>query len=67
MPGFGAASRIEDSGKYRALRTTQHKESGFWSSLQLCLANIARLNICRSLKPIPPSLLAFVIVSQLTQ
>ena len=42
-------------GKYLAFKTFAQRESGFVLSLKHCLANIARLNEYRSLKPVKVS------------
>ena len=57
----GLATRTSPPGKYLAPRTRAHKESGFNKNLQLCFANIAKLNVCISLILILHSLLAQLI------
>ena len=53
MPGFSVAFTSSPSGKYLARRTCAHKDSGFMSNRQPCLASIAILKRCRSLNPKP--------------
>jgi hypothetical protein len=56
-PILGPALRISPWGKYFALKTFAQRDSGSLIILQICFANIARLNEWKSRKPIPPSLL----------
>ena len=47
------ASKIEPFGKNLALNTLKNKELSSWSSHRESFANIASLNMVRSLNPIP--------------
>jgi hypothetical protein len=44
IPGPSCTFNNSPSGKYLALRTLAHNDSGFVSSLHPCLASIARSN-----------------------
>jgi len=53
-PKEAFASNTDPFGKYFTLNTLLKREFVSWTSLQTCLANMASLNLHRSLKPIPP-------------
>lgn len=61
------AFKKEDERKYLALRSLAVRESGDLISLQPCLANRAKLKLCKSRKPIQPLCFDLLILSQLIQ
>lgn len=46
IPGTSFAFKIEQLGKYRALRTCPHRVSGDWIKRQLCLERILKTLYC---------------------
>ena len=61
------ASRMEQSGTKRALKTLWQSDSGFFNMRQTCLANSASLNFSISLNPMPPHFLAWQSLSHFIQ
>ena len=61
------ASKIEPEGKYFVLKTLYSRDSFLVCNLQICFADIASLNLTKSLYPIPPSDFDLHRISQLFQ